>query len=151
LTVSDSSIWSVLGFHVYRTATDFGIMIKNAVPVIAVSDTAAAEDYYCRVLGFQKRFAYRPDPARRDPGYLGVERDGVSLHLESFKPERAGLTTVFLWVTDVDGLFAEIAARGAICQMPPTNQTWGNRETHIRDPEGNVLCFAAKPAEKQPS
>src|SRR5207253_8712496 len=28
-------------------------MITSAIPVIAVSDSARAEDYYCRVLGFQ--------------------------------------------------------------------------------------------------
>jgi len=33
-------------------------MIKTALPVIAVSDSVRAEDYYCS-LGFQKMFAYR--------------------------------------------------------------------------------------------
>ncbi len=120
-------------------------MIISAIPVIAVSDSVRAEAYYCRVLGFRKLFAYRPDSTRPDPCYLGVARDGVSLHLESFKPARAGMTGAFLWVADVDRLFDEISARGAITQLPPTNQTWGNRETHIRDPDGNVLCFATKP------
>ena len=120
-------------------------MITSAIPVIAVSDSSKAEDYYCRVLGFQKMFAYRPATAKLDPCYLGVARDGVWLHLESFKPERAGMTGAFLWVEDVDQLFQEISARGAVSQLPPTDQTWGNREAHIRDPDGNVLCFATKP------
>src|SRR5438132_4469678 len=77
-------------------------MITSAIPVIAVSDSVAAEDYYCRVLGFQKMFAYRPDPSKSDPCYLGVARDGVWLHLQSFKRERAGMTDAFLWVADVD-------------------------------------------------
>jgi uncharacterized glyoxalase superfamily protein PhnB len=117
-------------------------MITCAIPVLAVSSSARAEDYYCRVLGFHKTFAYRPDSTRSDPCYLGVARDGVSLHLDSFKPERAGMTGAFLRVSDVDQLYSEISARGAICQLPPTDQTWGNRETHIRDQDGNVLCFA---------
>jgi uncharacterized glyoxalase superfamily protein PhnB len=120
-------------------------MMISAVPVIAVSDSDRAEDYYCRALGFQKTFAYRPDATRRDPCYLGVSRDGVSLHLDSFKPERAGKTGAFIWVANVDRLFEEICARGAVSQLPPTDQTWGNRETHIRDQDGNVLCFATKP------
>jgi len=120
-------------------------MIISAIPVIAVSDSVGAEDYYCRVLGFEKRFAYRPDATKRDPCYLGVTRDSVAIHLESFKPERAGMTGAFLWVADVDRLFEEISARGAITQLPPTDQTWGNREIHIRDQDGNVLCFATKP------
>lgn len=117
-------------------------MIKRAIPVISVKDTSKAENYYCNILGFRKMFAYRPDPNRNDPCYLGVARDGVWLHLESFKPERAGLTGAFLSVTDVDQLYAEFSGRGATCQLPPTDQTWGNRETHIRDQDGNVLCFA---------
>jgi catechol 2,3-dioxygenase-like lactoylglutathione lyase family enzyme len=123
------------------------LMILSAIPQISVSDSGKAEDYYCLVLGFEKRFAYRPDPARPDPCYLGIARDGVSLHLDSFKPGRAGSTGAFLWVEDVDRLYEEISARGAICQLPPTDQTWGNRETHIRDPDGNVLCFASRRTE----
>jgi catechol 2,3-dioxygenase-like lactoylglutathione lyase family enzyme len=72
-------------------------MITSAIPVIAVSDSARAEDYYCRVLGFQKMFAYPQDATRPDPCYLGVARDGVWLHLQSYKPERAGMTDAFLW------------------------------------------------------
>ena len=117
-------------------------MIKSAVPIIAVSGSSRAEDYYRKVLGFQKMFAYRPDPTKAEPCYMGVARDGVTLRLHSFKPERAGMTDVFLYVAGVDGLFAEFADRGAICQLPPTNQTWGNREMGIRDPDGNVLVFA---------
>ena len=61
---------------------------------------------------------------------------------QSFKPERAGLTDAFLYVADVDQLFAELSARGAMCPLPPTDQTWGTREIGIRDPDGNVLIFA---------
>ncbi len=52
------------------------------------------------------------------------------------------MTDAFLWVSDVDLLHEEIAARGAVIQLPPTDQTWGTRETGIRDPDGNVLVFA---------
>ena len=117
-------------------------MIKSAIPVIAVADSQRAEAYYCGVLGFTKLFSYRPDATRDDPCYLGVARDGVVLHLHSFKRERAGMTDSFLYVTDVDELFAELTGRGAIVHMPPTDQTWGTREIGIRDPDGNVLVFA---------
>ena len=126
------------------------MMIHSAIPVISVSDSIKAEDCYCNVLGFQKLFAYRPDPNKNDPCYLGIERDGVRLHLDSFKPERAGTMGAFLYVSDVDQLYAEFAARSATCQLPPTNQTWGNREMHIRDQDGNVLCFANVTNENQP-
>ena len=90
-------------------------------------------------------FAYPVEAAKPDPRYIGIARDGVWLHLQSYKPERAGMTDAFLWVTDVDRLHDEVAARGAVVQLPPTDQTWGTRETGIRDPDGNVLIFATKP------
>ena len=119
-------------------------MITSAIPVIAVSDSARAEDYYCRILGFEKMFAYPADVTEPDPRYLGVARDGVWLHLQSYKPERAGMTDAFLWVADVDQLHDELSARGALVLLPPTNQTWGTRETGVRDPDGNVLVFATR-------
>jgi uncharacterized glyoxalase superfamily protein PhnB len=125
-------------------------MITSAIPVIAVSDSARAEDYYRRVLGFQKMFTYRPDPSKSDPCYLRVARDGVWLHLQSFKRERAGMTDAFLWVADVDRFHVEVSERGAMVQLPPANQTWGTRETGIRDPDGNVLVFATKPRAQPP-
>src|SRR5262245_3042673 len=120
-------------------------MITSAIPVIAVSDSARAEDYYCRVLGFQKMFAYPPDATKPDPRYLGVARDGVWLHLQSYKPERAGMTDAFLWVGGVDLLHAGGSARDAVVQRPPTDQTWGPRELGIRDPDGHVLVVATRP------
>jgi len=119
-------------------------MLTSATPVIAVSDSARAEEYYCKVLGFQKMFTYPPDATKPNPRYLGVARDGVWLHLQSYKPERAGMTDAFFWVADVDRLHEELSALGAVVQLPPTNQTWGTREGGIRDPDGNVLIFATK-------
>jgi len=123
-------------------------MIKSAIPVIAISNSLRSEDYYCRILGFEKKFAYRPDPNKSDPCYMGVARDGVMLHLHSFKPERAGLTDAFVNVADVDELFSELSAREANIQLPPTDQTWNDREMHVRDPDGNAICFATFPQKK---
>ena len=92
-------------------------------------------------------FAYRTDTSKYDPCYLGVARDAVWLHLQSFKRERAGMTDAFLWVTDVDLLHEELSARGAVIQLPPTDQSWGTREIGVRDPDGNVLVFASKPSD----
>jgi uncharacterized glyoxalase superfamily protein PhnB len=58
------------------------------------------------------------------------------------------MTDAFLWVDDVDRLHEELRARGATVQLPPTDQTWGTRELGVRDPDGNVLVFATKPAAK---
>src|SRR5437763_1038063 len=114
---------------------------------MAISNSARAEAYYCRVLGFQKMFSYPPDATTPAPHYIGIARHGVWIHLQSYKPQRAGMTDAFRWVGTVDRLHDEFCARGAVVQLAPTNQTWGTREMGIRDPDGNVLVFASKQAE----
>jgi hypothetical protein len=59
-------------------------VFQLAIPALHVSSTAAAEQFYCRQLGFRKQFAYRPDPAAADPCYLGLTRDAARLHVSSF-------------------------------------------------------------------
>ena len=38
-------------------------MFKLAIPVLHVSNSATAEEFYCRRLGFRRDFAYRVDDA----------------------------------------------------------------------------------------
>jgi uncharacterized glyoxalase superfamily protein PhnB len=49
--------------------------------------------------------------------------------------------SVAFTVEDVDTLYAEFVAKGVPIHMPPTDQTWGNREMYIRDPDSNKLAF----------
>jgi uncharacterized glyoxalase superfamily protein PhnB len=49
-------------------------MITSAIPVIAVSDSARAEEYYCKVLGFQKNVRL---PARGDHSETGSVKEIV--------------------------------------------------------------------------
>jgi len=48
---------------------------------------------------------------------------------------------VFLLVDDVDELYAELVAKGIPNDLQPADQTWGNREMYVRDPDGNCLRF----------
>ena len=116
-------------------------MFKAAIPVLHVSDSVAAEQYYCARLGFRRHFAYRPDPAKPDPCYTGLSRDGVWLHVSSFSGDGVGGGVVYLLVEDVDALYAELVARGVRIDLEPTDQTWGNREMYVKDADGNCMRF----------
>ena len=52
-------------------------MFKTAIPVLHISDSVAAEEFYCSRLGFRREFTYRPDATEPDPCYMGVSRDDV--------------------------------------------------------------------------
>jgi uncharacterized glyoxalase superfamily protein PhnB len=113
----------------------------SAIPVLHVRHAAAAEEFYCGRLGFRRQFAYRSDDARTDPCYMGLEREGVWLHVSSFSGDGVSGGVVFLIVEDVDGLHAELVARGVSVVLAPTDQTWGNREMYVKDADGNSIRF----------
>lgn len=116
-------------------------MFQRAIPVLHVRSSAAAEEFYCTRLGFRRQFAYRLGEASPDPCYMGLTRDGVWLHVSSFSGDGVSGGVVYLVVDDVDALHAELVAKGVPIDLRPTDQTWGNREMYVKDPDGNSIRF----------
>jgi catechol 2,3-dioxygenase-like lactoylglutathione lyase family enzyme len=48
---------------------------------------------------------------------------------------------VYLLVDDVDGLHEELLRKKVRIDLEPTDQTWGNREMYVKDPDGNSIRF----------
>jgi len=116
-------------------------VLKRAVPLLHVSSSAEAEDFYCNRLGFRRHFAYRVDETKADPCFLGLSRDGVWLHVSSFSGDGVSGGVVGIFVDDVDALHAELLGRNVEIDLAPTNQTWGNREMYVKDADGNCIRF----------
>ena len=114
-------------------------MLKLAIPLLHVTNSAAAEDFYCNRLGFRREFAHRVDDAKPDPCYMGVSRDGVWLHISSFSGDGISGGVANLIVDDVDALHAEFVAKGVSIAVGPVDQTWGTREMYIKDTDGNTI------------
>lgn len=116
-------------------------MFRNAIPVLHVSSSAVAEDFYCRQLGFRRQFAHRADETKPDPCYMGLMRDRVVLHVSSFPGDGVSGTVANIVVDDVDALHAELVPRGVRIDTGPIDQTWGTREMYVRDVDGNSIRF----------
>ena len=119
--------------------------LEQIHPVVMAGDVAAAIQFYGR-LGFTVTFQ---DDAT-NPKYVGVRRDNVELHIQwadesqwAYPTDRPAYRFA---VDDVDGLYAELEAAGAIRASTspwaaPANTPWGTREFHVRDPGQNSLQF----------
>jgi uncharacterized glyoxalase superfamily protein PhnB len=116
-------------------------VLKLAIPLIHVSSSKAAEELYCKGLGFMLLSVTRPDPARADPCYMAVMRDDVVLHLSSFSGDGVPGGVANIFVEDVDALHAELKGRGVRIDLSPTDQTWGNREMYVKDADRNCIRF----------
>lgn len=117
-------------------------------PVLMAQDVQASVRFFLG-LGFELLFQDAPET----PGYAGVRRDQVELHIQWADPEQWAYPTdrpVYRFlVSDVDALYSEFAAHGGagpevIGDSPyavPADTPWGTREFHLRDPGHNGLQF----------
>lgn len=118
--------------------------LKSATPILFVGDVTASAAYFRDKLGFGIDFLHGMPPF-----YGAVSRDGACLHLrfvhEPVFAEAAAreesLIVATIEVDDVQGLFAEIEARGAEIAQPPVGQVWGGTDVIVRDPDGNMVSF----------
>lgn len=119
-------------------------MFKIAIPVLHVTSSVEAESFYCGKLGFEKDFAYRIDANSPDPCYMSLSRDDAWLHVSSFSGDGVSGAVAYLFVDDIDNLYKELLQGNVPISMGPTNQTWGNREVYVKDPDGNTIRFGQR-------
>ena len=115
-------------------------MLKQAIPVLHITRSTVTEDFFCNRLGFRVEFANRPT-ANPDPCYMGFVRDVARFHASSHAEDSVSGCAVFVIVDDVYALHNEFVAKGVAIHLKPTDQTWGNREVYVRDPDGNSIRF----------
>jgi uncharacterized glyoxalase superfamily protein PhnB len=119
-------------------------VFQTAIPVIRVSGSIAAQEFYCHGLGFTVVSSWRPDETQDDPRYMTLARDDARLHVHSFQSGTVGAGAVYVLVDNVDALYAELLSRGVSVSGPPIDQTWGTREIVARDADRNVVTFGQR-------
>jgi hypothetical protein len=77
------------------------------------------------------------------PGWASLVRDGIEIMLlgGDYLPP-AQDWAAYLYVSQVDALYAEFAARGADLGGPPEDKPYNCREFAVRLPDGRLLAFA---------
>lgn len=118
-------------------------MFRVAVPVLGVSSSLDAEAFYCDKLGFRRIYAYRPKQGSAEPGYVGVARDGAQVALSSFPGDGPpGGRVIQIYVDDVRAVRDELVQAGVKLEGDVMDQTWGNLEINLVDPDGNRIVIA---------
>lgn len=106
-----------------------------------VRDVAEAITFYTTQLGFALIFT----DASANPGYAGVKREGVEIHLQWHASEEwmPGLDRPMIRVLckDPDLLYTEFAHLLDPERSGLRNTPWGTREFGLYDPYQNALVF----------
>jgi len=100
------------------------------------TDVARSSAFY-HALGFTQIVSHLPSYARFECPAGGST---FSLHRVESAAASSGVI-VYFECDNLDTTIQELTARGFVFDSPPTDQTWLWRESYLRDPDGNVLCF----------
>ncbi len=124
--------------------------IKKLTPVLYVDAIEPSLGFWVDRLGFQKTIEV---PAGDRLGFVGLERDGVELMLQTYASaaedvpavaELAAGSSSVIYV-EVDDLNVVRSVADALGEVVPERTTfYGAREIGLRSPGGHVLIFAAR-------
>ena len=110
------------------------IALAPPVPELPVADVERAQEHYRDALGFTIGWL-EPD---KEMG--AVSRGDVAVF---FRRRTPPFEPVIHWVyvPELDALYAELKARGANVAAPPEKKPWGLWQFTLTDPDGNVFQF----------
>jgi catechol 2,3-dioxygenase-like lactoylglutathione lyase family enzyme len=112
--------------------------VQQVFPTLRITDYARSRRFYVEGLGFRIDWEHRVDA--RDPVFMQVTREGLSLYLSEHAGDCQVGGLVHLYVPDVDAWHAELASRDVPVEFAPRDEPWGNRDMRILDPDGNQIC-----------
>jgi hypothetical protein len=113
----------------------------SIAPRFVVLDMEQALAFYGQ-LGFVTTY--------QDEGFAMIERDGISLHLNSSPEPPKGHSVGWIGVTNVEALYQQYLPTHAV-QSPLEAKPWGLKEFFICDPFRNLILFAERISDEEGS
>jgi uncharacterized glyoxalase superfamily protein PhnB len=120
--------------------TDSKTALRPSAHVLAVPDLAATARYFQDALGFTTDWQ---DADNWHTLHRGTTRVMIGHCPDALPPAQLGDHSYFAYwhVDDVDALFTEWQAQGAIIVHAPTDKPWGMREMAIATPDGHRMMI----------
>lgn len=124
--------------------------LVHSEPQLFVSNLEEALSFYLGKLGFEIAFSHGEPPF-----YAQVCREGARLNLRrtshpafdrEFKEREADPLSATIALDDARPLFLEFERRRVDFHQRLRTEPWGARTFIVRDPDGNLICFAGQRA-----
>jgi hypothetical protein len=114
--------------------------ILQTIPILRIFDEAKAREFYLDFLGFHSDWEHRFEPDL--PLYMQVSRGGLVLHLSEHHGDACPGSTVFVRLTGIEELHAELTAKHYKYLRPGIEiAPWNAKCMEVTDPFGNRLRF----------
>jgi PhnB protein len=122
---------------------------RTVTPHIYVSNARQAIDLYKKAFGAEERgFMAGPDgkcmhaEIKIGDSIVMLNDEFPQWNVKGPKTLGGVVSTLHLYVNDVDASFAKATAAGCEAMMPPADMFWGDRYGKVRDPFGHEWAIA---------
>lgn len=115
------------------------MQISGAIPLLRIFSEEQAKAFYVDFLGFHIEWEHRFEEDL--PLYAQARRGDLVIHLTGHHGDATPGSTVFVPVTDIDSLHAELNAKRYTHARPAIQQQGWGKVMEIADPFGNRLRF----------
>ena len=112
----------------------------KAIPIIRIFDEEKAKEFYLGFLGMKLDWEHRFEEGF--PIYMQVSKGDLVFHLSEHSGDCTPGSKTFVHVSDLDGLFNEMASKDYKYSKPAIEQAaWGDRCFTVTDPFSNKVLF----------
>ena len=117
------------------------IDFAKTIPLLRIFSVEKAQEFYLGYPGFKVDWEHRFEPSL--PLYMQVSRDGLALHLTEHHGDCTPGAKVFVEMTGVAELHAELKAKNYNYLRPGLEKApWGATTLTVTDPFMNRILFS---------
>jgi len=119
--------------------------IKRMSLQLLVADLDRSVEFYTKKLFFEVEFRY-------EEFYVGIIKDGFSIHLKSGKPSFEGFEikkdyehiNIIFSVQEIEHMYEDILGKSVQVIQDLRDMPYG-KEFYISDPDGHIIAFVEEP------
>lgn len=119
--------------------------IKGMSPQLLVADIERSIEFYTKELGFVIDFRY-------EDFYVGISKDGCSIHLKtswsSTEKRKTEDLDITFSVDEIEKVYEEIKRKSVEIIQPLRSMPYG-KEFYVADPDGHILAFLDRTMSKE--
>lgn len=131
--------WNTAAATLPQETPQPAVTFDKAIPILRMFDETKAREFYLDFLGFRVEFEHRFEADL--PLYLGIQRNGLHLHLSEHHGDASPGSTTFIPMHNIELLRDELQAKRYGYGRPDiVEQGWG-KILEVHDPFGNRIRF----------
>lgn len=125
-----------------KAGMDGPVRFTGCSPILRIFDIDKAHEFYIGFLGFTVVFEHRHAPDL--PLYLGIERDGLALHLSEHHGDACPGANVFVHTEGLEVLHRDLTEKSYRHGRPSLQRMPWGLQMQVHDPFGNRLTFCER-------